>query len=63
MKGGNIACAQMGDANASIPTPQPVYMRSMFTALGKAAASCSLAFVSKRCVDSGVGESYHLGEL
>jgi urease subunit alpha len=47
VKGGTIAWAQMGDPNASIPTPQPVYMRPMFGAHGKAAGPISLALVSK----------------
>jgi urease subunit alpha len=47
LKGGFIAWAQMGDANASIPTPEPVRMRPMFGAYGLAAAKSSLAFVSK----------------
>lgn len=47
LKSGFIAWAQMGDANASIPTPQPVMMRPMFGAFGSAAAKTSLAFVSK----------------
>ncbi len=46
LKGGFIAWAQMGDANASIPTPQPVRMRPMFGALGGAVGATSLAFVS-----------------
>src|SRR4051794_15764562 len=46
LKGGIIAWSQMGDANASIPTPQPVYMRPMFGSLGKARGRSSLAFVS-----------------
>lgn len=53
VKGGNIAWSQMGDANASIPTPQPVYMRPMYGARGVAAAKSSLLFVSKNCVESG----------
>lgn len=63
LKGGNIACAQMGDPNASIPTPQPVYMRPMFASLGKAAASSSIAFVSQRCVNSGTAATYGLGKI
>src|SRR5262249_13341355 len=47
LKSGFIAWAQMGDANASIPTPQPVLMRPMFGAFGSAAAKTSLAFVSQ----------------
>jgi urease subunit alpha len=55
-----IAWAQMGDANASIPTPQPVRMRPMFGALGRAAARSSLAFVSRAAAAAGVGEAYGL---
>ena len=47
LKGGVIAYAQMGDANASIPTPQPVYPRPMFGAYGNAVGPTSLAFVSQ----------------
>jgi urease alpha subunit len=47
IKGGIIGWAQMGDANASIPTPQPVYARPMFGAQGKATGPTSLAFVSQ----------------
>ena len=47
LKGGMIAWAQMGDPNASIPTPQPVYMRPMFAALSRAVRSTSMAFVSE----------------
>eukprot|EP01035_Chromulina_nebulosa_P024467 gene24467-31864_t len=61
LKGGHIAWAQMGDANASIPTPQPVKMRKMFAGLpSTAASSCSIAFVSKSCLSSGVGQGYAL---
>ncbi|PSJ45691.1 urease subunit alpha [Zobellella endophytica] len=47
IKGGSIAYAPMGDANASIPTPQPVHYRPMFGAQGRAAAASSLTFVSQ----------------
>ena len=47
IKGGVIAYAQMGDANASIPTPQPVYPRPMFGSYGNAVGPTSLAFVSQ----------------
>jgi urease subunit alpha len=53
LKGGFIAWAQMGDANASIPTPQPLRMRPMFGALGRALGASSLAFVSARSMDEG----------
>ena len=46
LKGGAIAYAPMGDANASIPTPQPVLMRPMFAGSGRLAARRSLTFVS-----------------
>ena len=60
IKGGFIAWAQMGDANASIPTPQPVIGRPMFGAFGRAAAETSLAFVSKASLDGEVGARYGL---
>ncbi|PZX16287.1 urease subunit alpha [Palleronia aestuarii] len=44
--GGSIAAAQMGDPNASIPTPQPVYTRPMFGAYGRARTESSITFVS-----------------
>ena len=48
IKGGMIAAAQMGDPNASIPTPQPVHYRPMFGAYGRARTGTSLTFVSRR---------------
>ncbi|HSH94543.1 MAG TPA: urease subunit alpha [Roseimicrobium sp.] len=60
IKGGVIAWAQMGDPNASIPTPQPVFMRPMFGGFGSAPGAISLAFVSKLCVDKGVAAGYGL---
>ncbi|MES9808042.1 urease subunit alpha [Streptomyces cinereoruber] len=51
MKGGQISYAQMGDANASIPTPQPVLPRPMFGALGKAAAAGSFNFVAEAAIE------------
>ncbi|HHN64892.1 MAG TPA: urease subunit alpha [Nitrospirae bacterium] len=59
LKAGFIAYAQMGDANASIPTPQPYLMRPMFGAYGRAVYSTSLTFISKAAFDRGVHE--HLG--
>src|SRR4029077_10093634 len=58
IKGGFIAWAQMGDANASIPTPQPVQMRPMFGAFGRAAGATALAFVSQLSIEKGVAQSY-----
>jgi len=60
LKGGDIVWSQMGDANASIPTPQPVVMRRMFGAYSLAVGDNSIAFVSQRCVREGVGKSYGL---
>ncbi|MCZ8068471.1 MAG: urease subunit alpha [Microcystis sp.] len=60
LKGGLIAWAQMGDANASIPTPQPVYMRPMFASFGGAIAKTSLTFVSKYAIKAGIPEKLKL---
>src|SRR5437763_4045747 len=60
LKGGMIAYAQMGDANASIPTPGPVYMRPMFAAFGRAATRSSLTFISQAALDARVQERYGL---
>ena len=54
--GGSIAAAPMGDPNASIPTPQPVHMRPMFGAYGKALTNSSVTFVSKAALDAGLPE-------
>ena len=53
LKGGFIAWGQMGDANASIPTPQPYLMRPMFGARGRARGSTSITFVSGRALREG----------
>ncbi len=60
LKGGSIAFAQMGDPNASIPTPQPVYGRPMFAAFGKAVHSSSVTFVSQAAYDRGIREELGL---
>jgi len=60
VKGGAIAWANMGDPNASIPTPEPVVMRPMFGAFGKAGSSNSIAFVSKAAKEAGVATEYRL---
>jgi urease alpha subunit len=59
IKGGSIAWAQMGDPNASIPTPQPVRMRPMFGAL-TSKGQRSFAFVSRAAAESGVRDKYGL---
>ncbi|VXD19330.1 urease alpha subunit [Planktothrix serta PCC 8927] len=60
IKGGLIAWAQMGDANASIPTPQPVYGRPMFGSFGKAISSTSLTFVSQAALEAKIPEQLGL---
>lgn len=60
LKGGSIAYAQMGDPNASIPTPQPVFGRPMFAAFGKALTQSSITFVSQAAYDSGIRERFGL---
>ncbi len=59
IKGGFIAWAQMGDANASISTPGPVHMRPMFGSYGKAMSSTALTFVSAAAMEEDVAS--HLG--
>lgn len=54
VKGGMIIAAKMGDANASIPTTQPVYYRPMFAAHGRAKYTCCATFVSKVAYDNGI---------
>ncbi len=56
IKGGMIAWAAMGDANASIPTPQPVLPRPMFGAAPAAAAATSVHFVSAQAVEDGLAD-------
>jgi urease subunit alpha len=60
LKGGFITWSQMGDANASIPTPQPVYGRPMFGALGGALSKTCFSFVSKASLEEGIVERYGL---
>lgn len=62
LKGGMIALAQMGDPNASIPTPQPVHYREMFATRGGALARTSLTFVSQLALDAGIGQRYGLAK-
>ncbi|MEM1314749.1 MAG: amidohydrolase family protein, partial [Pseudomonadota bacterium] len=60
--GGSIACAQMGDPNASIPTPQPVYSRTMFGAMGRAVERSAVTFVSEAAQAAGIGASLGLAK-
>ena len=56
IKGGTIVAAQMGDPNASIPTPQPVHYRPMFGAFGRALTASSVVFASKAAVRANLGK-------
>ena len=56
IKGGMIAWSLMGDPNASIPTPQPVFYRPMFGALGRALGRTCVNFLSQAAIDLGVPE-------
>ncbi|AIE72779.1 MULTISPECIES: urease subunit alpha [unclassified Synechocystis] len=56
IKGGMVAYAQMGDANASIPSPQPVHMQPMFASYGGAIAATSVTFVSQKAAKKDIGE-------
>ena len=62
LKGGMIASAAMGDANASIPTPQPVHYRPMFGSAGGALGRTSLSFLSQSAAAAGVAEQYGLAK-
>jgi urease subunit alpha len=61
VKGGMIAWAAMGDANASIPTPEPVLPRPMFGATPAVAAASSLAFVAPTAIEAGLPDRLALG--
>jgi urease subunit alpha len=62
LKAGTIACAAMGDPNASIPTPQPVHYRPMFGSFGRSLAASSVTFVSGAGVAGGLGERLGLAK-
>ncbi|GAO02893.1 urease subunit alpha [Anaeromyxobacter sp. PSR-1] len=62
LKSGAIAWAQMGDANASIPTPQPVLARPMFGALGRALGATCVAFVAGAALEDGAVHGYGLSK-
>lgn len=62
IKGGFIVAAKMGDANASIPTPQPIIYRNMFGAYGKTKYSTCITFVSKSAIDNNIGEELGLNK-
>ena len=60
IKGGMIVASKMGDANASIPTTQPVFYQPMFAAHGKARYDACLTFVSKAAMEEDVKGKYNL---
>ena len=60
--GGSIACAQMGDPNASIPTPQPVYTRPMFAAFGRSVERSAVSFVSAAAQDDNIADKLGLAK-
>ena len=60
LKGGMIACAPMGDPNASIPTPQPVHYRPMFGQFGRAMQETCITFLSQAALDDGICHRLHL---
>jgi urease subunit alpha len=60
--GGSIAVAQMGDPNASIPTPQPVYTRPMFASFGRAVEQSAVCFVSQAAQDNNVAATLGLAK-
>ncbi|GIO61987.1 urease subunit alpha [Paenibacillus cellulositrophicus] len=63
LKNGMVVQSLMGDANASIPTPQPVIYRPMYAQYGKALASCSATFISQSAFDLGVHEKLGLQKI
>jgi urease subunit alpha len=62
LKGGSIAYAQMGDPNASIPTPQPVFGRPMFASYGKSVSNSSITFISQAAYERGIKEKLGLAK-
>ena len=60
IKGGMIVASKMGDANASIPTAEPVMYRPMFAAHGKAKYETCLTFVSQAAMEEKIGEKLGL---
>lgn len=60
VKGGMIAASKMGDANASIPTPQPIILRTMYGGLGKAVNNTCFTFVSQVSLEKGIQDEYQI---
>jgi urease subunit alpha len=62
LKCGSIAAAVMGDPNASIPTPQPEYMRPMFAAFGRSLTKSAVTFVSQASLEKDIAGNYDLAK-
>ena len=60
IKGGFIAYSLMGDPNASIPTPEPVYYRPMFGAMGSTKQKTSVTFTSQAAIDNGLAKKLNI---
>lgn len=60
IKGGMVSWAQMGDPNASLPTPQPVIYRPMFGAMGSALSKTRITFTSRAAYENGIVDRYEL---
>ncbi len=63
LKGGFVVWGNMGDPNASLPTPQPMYYRPMFGAFGSTLPKTSITFVSRAAYDNNVAERYCLQRI
>lgn len=63
LKGGLIAMANMGDPNASIPTPQPMYYRPQFASFGRALSKTSISFVSASALNNGISRVLGLEKI
>jgi urease subunit alpha len=63
LKGGLVAWANMGDPNASLPTPQPMFYRPMFGAFGSALQKTCVTFVSRAAYDLNIKEKFGLGRI
>jgi urease subunit alpha len=63
IKGGFINWANMGDPNASLPTPQPMYYRPMFGAFGSALSKTCVTFMSKAACDLDIAKKYDLKRM
>lgn len=63
LKGGMISYGEMGDASSSLPTPEPVFMRDLYAAHGKAVYNTNITFVSKYAYDHGIKDEIGLNKI